>query len=224
MRWQHAQRGLIPPDAFIPLAEQTGLIVPLTRWVLATALRQCRAWRDAGQPLGVAVNLSMRALHDAGLPGMVARLLRRTATPPGTLTLEITESALMVDPARAQAILRRLRALGVQIAIDDFGTGYSSLAYLQHLPVDEVKIDKSFVQRMSATATRESAIVRSIIELGHNLELAVVAEGVEDEAAWARLDAAGCDVAQGYYLSRPLAVSDLTAWLASSPWGHGTAA
>ncbi len=222
-RWPHPQHGLIPPDQFIPLAEQTGLIVPLTQWVLETALAQCHAWEQAGWTLGVAVNLSMRSLHDPGLPETIAWLLRRYAVPPERLTLEITESALMVDPAQAQAVLLRLTALGVQLAIDDFGTGYSSLGYLKQLPVDAVKIDKSFVQNMGHTTTKDSAIVRSIIDLGHNLGLAVVAEGVEDQATWQRLRAAGCDVAQGFYMSRPMPAAELEHWLATTSWGRGAA-
>ncbi len=223
VRWPHPQQGLIPPDQFIPLAEQTGLIVPLTQWVLETALAQCHAWEQAGWALGVAVNLSMRSLHDPGLPETIAWLLRRYAVPPGRLTLEITESALMVDPAQAQAVLLRLTALGVQLAIDDVGTGYSSLGYLKQLPVDAVKIDKSFVQNMGHTTTKDSAIVRSIIDLGHNLGLAVVAEGVEDQATWQRLRAAGCDVAQGFYMSRPMPAAELEHWLATTSWGRGAA-
>jgi len=223
VRWPHPQHGLIPPDQFIPLAEQTGLIVPLTYWVLETALRQCQAWERGGLRLGVAVNLSARALHDAQLPSTLAWLLRRYAVAPGALTLEITESALMIDPDQARVMLERLAALGVQLAIDDFGTGYSSLGYLKHLPVDEVKIDKSFVQSMSHTVTKDSAIVRSIIELGHNLGLVVVAEGVEDHGAWERLRAAGCDVAQGYYMGRPVPAPDLERWMTTSPWGQGAA-
>jgi len=222
-RWPHPQHGLIPPDQFIPLAEQTGLIVPLTQWGLETALAQCHAWEQAGWTLGVAVNLSMRSLHDPGLPETIAWLLRRYAVPPERLTLEITESALMVDPAQAQAVLLRLTALGVQLAIDDFGTGYSSLGYLKQLPVDAVKIDKSFVQNMGHTTTKDSAIVRSIIDLGHNLGLAVVAEGVEDQATWQRLRAAGCDVAQGFYMSRPMPAAELEHWLATTSWGRGAA-
>ena len=222
-RWPHPQHGLIPPDQFIPLAEQTGLIVPLTQWVLETALAQCHTWEQAGWALGVAVNLSMRSLHDPGLPETIAWLLRRYAVPPERLTLEITESALMVDPAQAQAVLLRLTALGVQLAIDDFGTGYSSLGYLKQLPVDAVKIDKSFVQSMGHTTTKDSAIVRSIIDLGHNLGLAVVAEGVEDQATWQRLRAAGCDVAQGFYMSRPMPAAEVEHWLATASWGRGAA-
>ncbi len=219
VRWAHPTHGLLAPDQFIPLAEQTGLIVPLTRWVLDQALAQGAAWARAGRPLAVAVNLSVRTLHDERLPDTLAWLLRRYAITPERVMLEITESVLMADPAQALTVLTRLSALGVRVAIDDFGTGYSSLAYLKQLPVDAVKIDKSFVQSMGTTeATKDTAIVRSIIELGHNLGLMVVAEGVEDAGAWARVRALGGDVAQGYYMSRPLPAPSLDRWLESSPW------
>jgi len=221
VRWAHPTHGLLAPAAFIPLAEQTGLIVPLTRWVLEQAVAQQAAWARAGRPLAVAVNLSVRTLHDERLPETLAWLLRRSAIAPEQVTLEITESVLMADPAQARAVLTRLSALGVRVAIDDFGTGYSSLAYLKQLPVDAVKIDKSFVQSMGATeTTKDTAIVRSIIELGHNLGLMVVAEGIEDRETWAHVRALGGDVAQGYYLSRPLPLPSLDRWLASSPWGQ----
>ncbi len=223
VRWLHPTHGLLPPEEFIPLAEQTGLIVPLTRWVLEQALAQGAAWARAGRPLGIAVNLSVRTLHDEGLPDALAWLLRQHALEPGRVTLEITESVLMADPARASTVLTRLCALGVRVAIDDFGTGYSSLTYLKHLRVDAVKIDRSFVQQMSTTAPtapKDTAIVRSIVALGHNLGLEVVAEGVEDRGAWEQLQALGGDMAQGYYVSRPLARASLDEWLESSPWGQ----
>jgi len=219
IRWAHPTHGLLAPDQFIPLAEQTGLIVPLTRWVLEHALAQQATWARAGRPLAVAVNLSVRTLHDEHLPETLAWLLRRSAIAPEQVTLEITESVLMADPTQARAVLTRLSALGVRVAIDDFGTGYSSLAYLKQLPVDAVKIDKSFVHSMGTTdATKDTAIVRSIIELGHNLGLVVVAEGIEDAGAWAQVRALGGDVAQGYYMSRPLPAPSLDRWLESSPW------
>ena len=225
VRWAHPTHGLLAPDQFIPLAEQTGLIVPVTRWVLDQALAQQATWARVGHPLEVAVNLSVRTLHDEHLPDTLAWLVRRSAIAPERVMLEITESVLMADPAQALAVLTRLSALGVRVAIDDFGTGYSSLAYLKQLPVDAVKIDKSFVQHMGAAeATKDTAIVRSIIELGHNLGLVVVAEGVEDEGAWAQVRALGGDVAQGYYMSRPLPVPSLDRWLESSPWGQRSTA
>ncbi len=218
VRWPHPVRGLVPPDQFIPLAEEIGLITALTQWVLETALRQCQEWTRAGYRLGVAVNLSMRTLHDASFPDTVVWLLRRYEVDPALLTLEITESALMAKPAQAQAVLTRLAALGVHIAIDDFGTGYSSLAYLKHLPVDEIKIDRSFVRGMTADA-KDTAIVASINSLSHHLGLRVVAEGVETATEWDILAALGCDLVQGYHVSRPLPAAHLEEWLASSPWG-----
>ncbi|MBI4492094.1 MAG: diguanylate cyclase [Chloroflexi bacterium] len=212
VRWPHPQHGLVPPDQFIPLAEHTGLIRPLARWVLDTALRQCQVWRSAGLDLPVAVNLSMRNLHDPQLPDMIAALLAAWAVPPANLELEITESAVMADPTRAMQVLTRLREMGLQIAVDDFGTGYSSLGYLKRLPVDELKIDKSFVLQM-AQDENDAAIVRSTIGLGHDLGLAVVAEGVEDQASWNLLASLGCDSVQGYHMSRPLAPDDLQQWL-----------
>jgi len=222
-RWAHPTRGLLAPEAFIPLAEQTGLIVPLTRWVLERALAQGAAWGRAGRPLAVAVNLSVRTVHDAQLPDTLAWLLRRYALAPGGVTLEITESVLMADPPQAHAVLTRLSALGVRVAIDDFGAGYSSLASLKQLPVDAVKIDQSFVQSLGRTATKDRAIVRSIVELGHNLGLVVVAEGVEEEESWEQVRALGCDAAQGYYVSQPLPAPSLDRWLESSAWGQRSA-
>ncbi len=199
----------MPPDVFIPLAEHSGMIEPLTEWVLDAALRQCRAWEQEGRTLVVQVNLSMRSVQDARLPDRVADLLRRHEVPPARLMLEITEGALMADPERARAVLDRLAALGVRLAIDDFGTGYSSLAYLSALPIHEVKIDKGFVRGMEESA-KDAAIVRSVIALAHALRLQVVAEGIESRVAWDLLDALGCDVAQGYYLSRPLPAAQWT--------------
>ena len=202
VRWHHPERGMVPPSEFIPLAERAGLMKPLTRWVMAAALRQCRTWRDAGHDLAVAVNLSMRTLHDAELPKMVRDLLRMSRCEPSALDLEITESDVMADPKGAIEILARLRALGVRVSIDDFGTGYSSLAYLNRLDVDAVKIDRSFVGTMIVDNS-SAAIVRATIELGHGLGLLVVAEGVEDEATHRALSALRCDLAQGYFFGRP---------------------
>lgn len=207
-RWPHPRLGLIPPDQFIPLAEATGLIGPLTLWVLAAALAQCQSWRRAGLDLGVAVNLSMANLHDLALPTTIARLLETHDLPAASLRVEVTESAIMADPARTLETLTRLRALGVGISVDDYGTGYSSLAYLKRLPVDELKIDMSFVRHMAQDET-DAVIVSSTIGLGHNLGLHVVAEGVEDREAWDALTRMGCDAAQGYHLSRPLPAADL---------------
>jgi len=212
VRWPHPAQGLIPPDRFIGLAEQTGLIVPLTRWVLEAALRQSRTWRDAGLDLEMAVNLSLRNLRDPHLCATVAELLARYAVPPQRVCLELTESMVMADVERTQASLAQLAALGVRLAIDDFGTGYSSLAYLSRLPVNELKIDRSFVQHARGTTT-DATIVASTIGLGHSLGMSVVTEGVEDAETWALLRRLGSDVAQGYFFSRPLPAHDLEGWV-----------
>jgi len=220
VRWQHPERGLLPPDDFIPLAEQTGLIVPLTRWVLDTTARQLRAWVDAGLDLGAAVNLSARVLHDPDLPDAIAALLATHAVPAARLRVEVTESAVMAHPAGALDVLTRLARLGVRIAIDDFGTGYSSLTYLKRLPVDEIKIDKSFVTHMT-TDHDDATIVASTIGLGHSLGLRFVAEGVESRGTWQALEALGCDGAQGYYFSHALPADKLTRWMRETPWAGG---
>src|SRR3954452_5235667 len=212
VRWLHPERGMVPPDEFIPLAEQTGVIKPLTAWVLDAALAQCRAWRDSGLNLTVAVNLSVRNLLDAHLPEAIAGLLRTHELPPSALELEITESTIVADQVRALDVLTRLNAMGIGLSVDDFGTGYSSLAYLKDLPVRELKIDRKFVNNMTEDGD-DAFIVRSTIALGRNLGLQVVAEGVETEAVWDQLALLGCDVAQGYYLTRPLPAADLTDWL-----------
>jgi diguanylate cyclase len=212
VRWQHPERGMIPPDEFIPAAQKTGVIGPLTTFVLDEALRQCRTWSLQGLELSVAVNLSTRNLLDLHLPEAVGELLARWDVPAGLLELEITESTILADPVRAMQILSRLDEMGVRLAIDDFGTGYSSLAYLKRLPVDELKIDKSFILGMDESENDE-VIVRSTIDLGRNLGLRVVAEGVESPQAWSRLAQLGCNVAQGYYLSRPVPAAELTPWL-----------
>ena len=214
MRWQHPQRGLIPPDQFIPLAEQTGLIKQLTNWVLSAAIRQCRAWRDSGLDIAVGVNLSMRNLHDPELVGLVSQLLASHEVSPSALKVEVTESALMTDPRRALDSMARLRAIGVEVAIDDFGTGHASLSYLKQMPVEEIKLDRSFVRDMR-TDRNDFTIVRSTIELAHDLGLRVIAEGVEDQATLDLLADLGCDLAQGYHMSRPLPEGDLRRWLAA---------
>jgi EAL domain-containing protein (putative c-di-GMP-specific phosphodiesterase class I) len=216
VRWDHPTRGRLFPDEFIPLAEQTGLIRPLTAWVLDEALTQTSAWLVNGLRLGVAVNLSARNLHDGELPGQVQELLHKHSFPPALLKVEITESSLVVDPERAMHILSRLRAMGVQVAIDDFGVGYSSLAYLKKLPVTELKIDRSFIQQMVVNR-HDAAIVRSTIDLSHELGLEVVAEGVEDEATWDLLYRLGCDVVQGNLISSPLSPAELAEWLPVRP-------
>jgi diguanylate cyclase (GGDEF)-like protein len=208
VRWNHPQRGLVPPDQFIALAEQTGIIGHLSDWVLNAALRQQRTWRARGLAMPIAINLSMHDLHNPRLPDRVNELLQYWRVPPGDLHIEITESSLMLDPGRALEIVTRLRDLGTVIAIDDFGTGYSSLGYLKRLPVDELKIDKSFVQEL-ATDEDDLAIVRSTIRLGHELGLSVTAEGVENLASFTLLRELGCDVAQGYYIGRPKPATDV---------------
>jgi diguanylate cyclase (GGDEF)-like protein len=219
VRWQHPQRGLVPPVAFIPYAEQTGFVRDVTRWVLEHAVAQAGAWHAAGRPLQVAVNLSTQDLLDPALPDRLTALLARYGVPPALLLVEITESSVMENPELALGTLRRIDALDVQIAIDDFGTGFSSLAYLKKLPVDELKIDRAFVMNM-LTDRDDAMIVRSTVELAHNLGLRVVAEGVEDEGIVDALRQIGCDVAQGYFASRPLPADALATWLQTSPWGE----
>ena len=216
VRWRHPQRGLVAPDEFLPLAERTGLMRALTLWVLESAIRECAAWRKGGLDLHVAVNLSAGNLVDVALPNEIERLLRRWKVPPHVVHLEITETTAMSDPARTRAVLARLNALGTPLTIDDFGTGYSSMSHLRSLPVQELKIDRSFVSRM-ATNPNDHAIVVATIELGHALGLRIVAEGVEDRATLRELAARGCDVVQGYLFAEPLTVRELQAWLAAWP-------
>lgn len=212
VRWKHPNHGLMFPDEFIPLAERTGLIKPLTMWVLHHALDQSSAWNKEGLALGVAVNLSAQVLFDLDLPDIVAGALAARDVPPTSLILEITESAIMVDKDRALLILSRLSDMGVRIAIDDFGTGYSSLSYLSKMPVDEIKIDKSFVLDMHENKTN-AVIVHATIELGHNLGLSVIGEGVESGAMYDHLRDLGCDAAQGYFMTKPLDAQTFAAWL-----------
>ncbi|HEX6701786.1 MAG TPA: EAL domain-containing protein, partial [Gaiellaceae bacterium] len=211
VRWVHPERGLLPPVEFLPLAEQTRLIRPLTRWVIDRALADWRAWQAEGLEVGVAVNLSARSLGDDELPVELATLLAEHGAPPGTLTLELTESAVMADPFRAASILGRLSRMGVRLALDDFGTGYSSLAYLKRLPVDELKIDRSFVAHMAADAD-DAAIVRSTIDLARSLRLTTVAEGVETPDALATLRAFGCESVQGFLFAKPLPAGEMLEW------------
>jgi diguanylate cyclase (GGDEF)-like protein len=220
VRWRHAVHGMMLPDEFIQLAEQSGDIGIITKWVLGRAIEDCAAWNRAGFDLGVAVNLSALDLYDPGLPALVGELLQGQGLDPSRLVLEITESAVMKDAAFAIKTLRELKARGITLAIDDFGTGYSSLAHLKRLPVDELKIDKSFVMNLRGEATDDGVIVRSTIDLGHNMGLRVVAEGVEGPEAYAILQQFGCDMAQGYFISRPLPAPALLAWMTESPWAH----
>jgi EAL domain-containing protein (putative c-di-GMP-specific phosphodiesterase class I) len=215
VRWQHPEYGMLPPDDFISIAERSGLIGSLTHFVVRRAISQCRAWHAKGWDLSVAVNLSVVGLIDFDLPEAIDGMLRVAGLDPSYLTMEITESSIM-DTGRTLAAIDRLARLGVQLSIDDFGTGYSSLSYLQKLPVHEVKVDKSFVMSMSSNES-DAAIVKSIVDLAHNLDLKVVAEGVEDRESWQRLERLGCDIAQGYYMSRPVPPDAFDEWLAAWP-------
>jgi diguanylate cyclase (GGDEF)-like protein len=212
VRWLHPVRGNVFPDEFIPFAEQTGFIRVLTRWVLEQSAALCHEMATKGIHLKVSVNLSTRDLLDQDLPAKFMDILQRHHVKPGSFCLEITESAIMDDPIRAQQTLERLHAMGVDLSIDDFGTGYSSLAYLKRLPVDELKIDKSFVMNME-NDIGDTKIVRSTIDLGHNMGLRVVAEGIESEAVWRLLAALGCDQGQGYFMSRPIPGDKLVEWI-----------
>jgi diguanylate cyclase (GGDEF)-like protein len=212
VRWHHPVHGFVPPEEFIGMAEHAGLIRPLTSFVLAEVGDQLARWRRAGLAIEAAVNLSTWNLLDLGLVGEVDALLESRGLPPEALRLEITESSVMADPHRTAGVLRGLRALGVRLSLDDFGTGYSSLAWLRQLPVDEVKLDRSFIAAL-VTEPETEAIVRATIELGRTLGLRVLAEGVEDLPTWERLDELGCDGIQGFLLSRPLAAGPMTEWL-----------
>lgn len=215
VRWNHPRQGMLPPPSFIPLVEQTALVGPLTLHVIDRALAQLVAWRAHGVHLEMAVNLSARNLLDPELPSQIAALLVRHEIPARQLTVEVTESAAMLDPERAVAVLEALRRSGVGVSIDDFGTGNASIEYLAKLPASELKIDRSFVTGMLEDA-RTEAIVRSTIDLAGNLDLRVVAEGIETEAVLERLAALGCDIGQGYFISRPQAAEELTAQLGES--------
>ncbi|MFM0642696.1 EAL domain-containing protein [Paraburkholderia bryophila] len=212
VRWEHPTRGFIAPDQFIPFAEQTGYIKSISRWVAEKAIRQCAQWHALGLDLKVSINVSARDLMHAELPETLDALLRKYEVDPGSLWIEITESAIMDDPNHAIATLDQLHRLGIRLSIDDFGTGYSSLSYLKRMPVHELKIDRSFVMGMADDKDDET-IVRSTINLGHNMGLKVVAEGVEDAATLEHLKTLRCDLAQGYHVSRPLPPDKLESWL-----------
>lgn len=222
VRWQHPAQGMVPPAEFVKLAEYSGLITPLTYWVLETAFRQRYIWHEAGQNRPLSVNLSAYDLKDPKLLDKIKGLFDTWGAQPEWIQFELTETALMDDPAGALETLMRLKQLGVMLSIDDFGIGYSSLSYLQKLPVDTIKIDQSFVSRMVDSAD-SAAIVRSTVELGHSLDLEVVAEGVETQAVWDRLAALGCDVVQGYYVGMPMSAEQFNAWQGASPWASGIA-
>lgn len=216
VRWKHPRRGLLFPDTFIPLAERTGLINQLTTWVVLEALRQGQRFADAGFPLGLSVNLSARNLHDPSFARAMLALVAEAGFPLDRLTLEITETAIMADPARAKAVLTELREAGVELSMDDFGIGQSSLTYLKDLPISRMKVDKSFV--IGFGEPRNVAIVRSAIDLARNMGLHVTAEGIEDEATYQALVALGCDTGQGYFIAKPLVAESLVDWLQSSRW------
>jgi EAL domain-containing protein (putative c-di-GMP-specific phosphodiesterase class I) len=216
VRWQDPVRGLVMPDEFIPIARETHLIRAVTQCVLEEATRQWRAWADEGRHLSIAVNLSKRDLVDPALPGEVAALLGKWRMPATMLKLEVTEHCISTDPLRTEDVLERLGAMGLRLSVDDFGTGSSSLAVLKRLPIDEIKIYGSFVAA-SVAREEDEVIVRSTIELAHNLGLEVVAEGVEKRVVMERLAELGCDLAQGYYLSRPVPPEELAIWLDKHP-------
>jgi EAL domain-containing protein (putative c-di-GMP-specific phosphodiesterase class I) len=216
VRWQHPERGLIPPNDFIPIAERTGLIKPLSRHVVASALQQCAEWNAAGLDLNVSVNLTIPDLLDLELPDRIAVLLAETGVRPEQLELEVTESTILADPFRVRQVLNRLNEMGLRLSIDDFGTGYSSLAYLKRLPVQTIKIDRSFVMEMCED-TSDATIVRSTVDLGRNLGLEVVAEGVETEEVWDALRELGCTLAQGYLIGRPMPAAELKTLLDTRP-------
>jgi EAL domain-containing protein (putative c-di-GMP-specific phosphodiesterase class I) len=213
IRWQHPTRGMVRPDEFIPFAEKTGFVRQLTLWMFEQVARQWHSLQGSGPALRVSINLSTRDLMDQDLPAKLVAVLSKYSVAPDALCLEITESAIMDDPQRAEVTLNRLSELGFKLSIDDFGTGYSSLAYLKRLPVDELKIDKSFVMGMERDPDDEK-IVRSTIDLAHNMGLTVVAEGIENEAVWSLLHGLNCDEAQGYHVSRPMPANDFNTWRA----------
>jgi diguanylate cyclase (GGDEF)-like protein len=218
LRWRHPAHGLVPPDQFIPLAEQTSNIRDITFWTLDATIGQCREWIDQGEQIAVAVNLSASMLHDSTLPERIRALLEKHEVPADLLQLEITETAIMLDPDGALETLEALDRLGLHLSIDDFGTGYTSLSHLKRLPVDEIKIDKSFVMNMSENEN-DASIVNALIDLAHEMRLRVVAEGVESEAILDALAAKGCDQSQGYFHTRPLPAHELVTWLAGGPCG-----
>ena len=211
-RWHHPEEGPIAPLEFIALAENCGLIGPLTDWVLNEAVRQCREWEDHGLAINMSVNVSAHSLMDASFPDKVAGILARWRIPPERLILEVTESVFMLDTDHSLRVLDALREMGLQLSIDDFGTGYSSLAYLKRMPVHELKIDQNFVRDM-LTSTSDANIVATTVALAHGLGMKIVAEGVETEEVWRNLQAMGCDVVQGYHFSRPVAPPDLLDWI-----------
>ena len=218
VRWIHPQRGFIGPDKFVPLAERSNLIHPMTGLVFNIALHQCGEWVKAGRHIGVAINCSAHSLTDEHLPERIDALLYTWGVPHHLLTVEVTESAIMAHPEQGLAILTQLHEMGVKISVDDYGTGYSSLSYLKSMPVSELKIDRSFVSDM-LTDENDAVIVRATIDMAHDLGLEVTAEGIEDEATWNALVEMACDRAQGYYMGKPMPADELERWLDESPFG-----
>jgi len=212
IRWNHPQKGMVFPDQFIPLAEDSGLIIPMTWWVLETAMKQCAVWHQDGLPVNVSINISANFLQEEHLVQRVAEFIRKYQVPDDVFALEITENTLMDDPHQASKTLIEISEMNIDVSIDDFGTGYSSLAYLKHLEIDELKIDRSFVMGMNEYKN-DSVIVQTVIDMAHNLGLRVVAEGVESREDWDSLAAMGCDFIQGYFISRPKPVGEISEWL-----------
>ncbi len=211
IRWQHAERGFMPPDSFIPIAEQSGFIVPLTAWILDSAIRECAEWHRQGIQIPVAVNISARNLQDPNITTVILETLEQHSVSNNSLIVELTETAVMSNPDLVLDVVTLLESKSVHVSIDDFGTGYSSLANLKKLPVTEIKIDRSFVMDMKED-NNDAVIVRSTIDLAHNMSLKVTAEGVENQETWDLLRAHGCDQAQGYFISRPMAPADFLEW------------
>jgi len=218
IRWQHSEKGMIQPDSFIPMAEETGIIHPFTAWLINEVCRQIRQWLDKGIDLVVAINLAPRNLLEADLPEQLHQAILHWNISPANLMMEITERGLIAEPKRAMITLDRIHNLGIQISIDDFGTGYSSLAYLKDLPLDELKIDKSFIDSMHDDP-RSLTIVQMVIQMAHYLGFEVIAEGVESASEWRRLELLECDRAQGYYMGKPMPCDQLEVWMSESPWG-----
>lgn len=217
LRWKHPTHGFISPDVFVPLSEQYGMIDQLTQWVLNASLEQMKRWREMKIDLLMSVNLSAVTLHNLEFPATIAAALKKWRIEPQRLVLEVTESAIILDSARAVEIISRLDAMGMSVSVDDFGTGYTSLAYIRRLPIREIKIDKSFILNMRENAD-DAVIVRTIIELGHSLGLEVVAEGIEDAITYDLLTALNCDLGQGYFMGRPVPAVGLESWLKDSPF------
>ncbi len=221
VRWSHPKYGNISPEEFIPLAERSRLIRPMTDWVILQSLKRLKAWHTAGIKIEMSINISAKDLEDPAFLKILTKAVNSSGVNPAALTIEITESCVMQDPDKSMSILHSMKEIGVNLSIDDFGTGYSSLAYLSHLPVNELKIDKSFVKGMLENANN-LLIVNATIDLGHNLNLKVTAEGIEDDLTFNKLAEMGCDIAQGYYMSPPLPENKLIEWLSESKWSIQT--